>query len=251
MQIRKRSNTYRPAEEFEEPRKTAFVGKSNVSPVRVYVNQHVIECMFCHGLEHKDIEVGGYLYGHSYVSDARAIVEITGIYSIKSPDSTSVHFRFCVEDSCNAERFQQMYFPEKEIIGWYHTHPGHGIFMSSVDINTHQKFFAPFHRVAFVVDPINRKFGAFAKEDGSVSALSGIHIVGESVPYFESTNDVVEFLSTELPPQPQNRNRRAIRPRRSFLLVAICSLAVLQLWIAFLLLEATKLIREIHIKQVP
>ena len=51
------------------------------------------------------------------------------------------------------------------IVGWYHSHPGYGIFMSETDLTTHGKLlqFSPFV-VALVVDPEINEFGIWALE---------------------------------------------------------------------------------------
>jgi len=50
--------------------------------------------------------------------------------------------------------FRQTGRPEM-VVGWYHSHPGFGCWLSGVDINTQQSFEALNQRaVAVVVDPI-------------------------------------------------------------------------------------------------
>lgn len=54
------------------------------------------------------------------------------------------------------------------VVGWYHSHPGFGCWLSGVDINTQQSFEALSERaVAVVVDPIQSVKGlceTFQKE---------------------------------------------------------------------------------------
>lgn len=51
------------------------------------------------------------------------------------------------------------------VVGWYHSHPGFGCWLSGVDMNTQQSFEALHDRaVAVVVDPIQSvkgKVGSF------------------------------------------------------------------------------------------
>ena len=48
------------------------------------------------------------------------------------------------------------------VVGWYHSHPGFGCWLSGVDINTQQSFEALSERaVAVVVDPIQSVKGIF------------------------------------------------------------------------------------------
>jgi 26S proteasome regulatory subunit N11 len=48
------------------------------------------------------------------------------------------------------------------VVGWYHSHPGFGCWLSGVDINTQQSFEALSERaVAVVVDPIQSVKGYY------------------------------------------------------------------------------------------
>ncbi len=48
-----------------------------------------------------------------------------------------------------------------KIMGWYHTHPGFGIFLSEFDQFIQQNFFSAPGQVAVVYDPVQGKLGAF------------------------------------------------------------------------------------------
>lgn len=64
------------------------------------------------------------------------------------------------------------------IVGWYHSHPGYGIFMSETDMTTHGKLlqFSPFV-IALVVDPAINQFGVWALEpDFGVIQVSSEYI---------------------------------------------------------------------------
>lgn len=47
------------------------------------------------------------------------------------------------------------------IVGWYHSHPGYGCFMSRTDLNTQMSVFKENFHSAIVIDPINREIEAF------------------------------------------------------------------------------------------
>lgn len=50
------------------------------------------------------------------------------------------------------------------VVGWYHSHPGFGCWLSGVDINTQQSFEALSSRaVAVVVDPIQSVKGQLVR----------------------------------------------------------------------------------------
>ena len=66
-------------------------------------------------------------------------------------------------------------------IGWYHTHPGHGVFMSSVDQDNHRRAYQRDYHVALVVDPIRRQYGLFAGTSFAVVAVEDFRIIEDSL----------------------------------------------------------------------
>ncbi len=56
---------------------------------------------------------------------------------------------------------------EGRIVGWYHSHPGHGLFLSQTDLETHMSFyqFSPY-AISLVVDPKSNEFGVWIFENG-------------------------------------------------------------------------------------
>jgi len=52
------------------------------------------------------------------------------------------------------------------VVGWYHSHPGMGVFMSATDIRTQRAGFPHPHQVALVVDPGSGEATAFANGPG-------------------------------------------------------------------------------------
>lgn len=70
------------------------------------------------------------------------------------------------------------------VVGWYHSHPGFGCWLSGVDINTQQSFEALSERaVAVVVDPIQSVKGK-VKMDARYSGTCVLEITCRSVKWF-------------------------------------------------------------------
>jgi proteasome lid subunit RPN8/RPN11 len=59
-------------------------------------------------------------------------------------------------------------FPDDLVLGWHHTHPGFGIFLSPHDLFIHRHFFREPWQVALVVDPRRCEFGFFQWRAGQV-----------------------------------------------------------------------------------
>lgn len=73
-----------------------------------------------------------------------------------------------------------------QVVGWYHSHPGYGCFLSQIDIDTqtqNQRFQDPF--VAIVVDPLKTlqqgktELGAFRTSNGESIQLNVEYTKGE------------------------------------------------------------------------
>lgn len=68
-------------------------------------------------------------------------------------------------------------YPDARIVGWYHSHPGFGVFLSDHDTFIHKNFFSAAQQVAWVYDPHSDEEGCFGWADGDLKRLSRIVFV--------------------------------------------------------------------------
>lgn len=47
------------------------------------------------------------------------------------------------------------------VIGWYHTHPGFWVYLSSMDLFIHNRYFTHRGHIALVIDPVHSAHGFF------------------------------------------------------------------------------------------
>jgi proteasome lid subunit RPN8/RPN11 len=59
-------------------------------------------------------------------------------------------------------------FPNESVLGWQHTHPGMGVFLSGYDLFIQRNFFGQPWQIALVVDPKQQEFGFFQWRDGEI-----------------------------------------------------------------------------------
>lgn len=122
-----------------------------------------------HALSKKEekTEVMGFLLGSVYEDDSGMYVLVRDV-ATTDLDATSVSVKFdrkgfeklfeSMDDSC----FNHV------IVGWYHSHPGHGCFLSQTDVETQVKMFSGPHHSALVIDPLNTEIAAFELKGGMV-----------------------------------------------------------------------------------
>lgn len=113
-----------------------------------------------------DVEMGGFFVGQ--IVDGRAEIE-AAIPALKATSSL-VDLTFDHEVWMEVVNTVDSDYPGKVIVGWFHSHPGHGVFLSGYDKFIHQSFFVEDGMVALVVDPVDGAVGWFPTEGGEIGA---------------------------------------------------------------------------------
>lgn len=172
---------------------------------RVFLTTEAFDRIVKRATENANVEVGGVLVGGVFRDDTGPFVLIRTIIDAAHAVSgeTGLTFTHATWTHIN-EELEAKHAGEK-IVGWYHTHPGFGIFLSEQDTFIHASFFdQPFH-VAFVYDPQSREHGMFAWRDGEVVRLRKFW-VGDQPCLFEGSTEPV-------PGKSKARPRASVPPR--------------------------------------
>lgn len=122
-----------------------------------------------HTQAHLDGEVGGFLLG--IITDGAVDVRV----ALPAVDAVGgrAQVTFTHADWDAAHRAVDTEHPDLRIVGWYHSHPGFGIFLSEYDTFIHTNFFADHEMVALVRDPHDGAVGWFGWRDGEIVMLRG------------------------------------------------------------------------------
>lgn len=155
------------------------VGKVGSLDIRIYVQPGTLDEIDRFAAVDTSKERGGVLVGRMTDHSGKINLVIDGFIIATHTDSTSVSLTFTSESwsAIHEERASQ--YPESKIVGWFHTHPGYGIFLSSHDLFIHQNFFNYPWAVAYVVDPKAKTRGFFAWKAGEIVECTGFHIYDE------------------------------------------------------------------------
>ncbi len=70
-------------------------------------------------------------------------------------------------------------YPEERIVGWYHSHPGFGVFLSDHDEFIQQNFFSSPRQIAWVYDPHSDEEGCFGWDDKRIAKLDDVKLLFE------------------------------------------------------------------------
>jgi proteasome lid subunit RPN8/RPN11 len=126
--------------------------------------------VYPHVFANGDREVGGVLVGRAPRRGGLPLV--TGAIEALQADEQRATLTFTQDAWAHVHRTLDERFPEDEqIVGWYHSHPGFGIFLSGHDMFIHENFFSGDSQIALVVDPHAGTEGVFVWRDGEVVPL--------------------------------------------------------------------------------
>lgn len=173
--------------------------------VEVYIDKAVLESTWEHVLTNRRTELGGVLIGRRREADG-TFTHITNWLDARHTTTTSGSLTFTHDAWADiAQRMSDM-DPDDKIVGWYHSHPGHGVFMSGQDRFIHNNFFANDWQCALVIDPIKNDRGLFQLVNGQI-VRTGYWCVPDK-PVFVTQQDS-KPVAVETPPQQDGLHEAA------------------------------------------
>lgn len=151
-----------------------------------------------HARGHMKTEVCGVLIGAMTHGEVKVEASIEALNAAQA----GTHVTF-TQDAWEAiYKIKDQDYPDDRIVGWYHSHPGFGVFLSEHDTFIHQNFFSSPDQVAWVYDPHTDEEGCFGWIDGGLHRIPNIAILdnnGDGVEHTpkESSSSVDEFEEDE------------------------------------------------------
>jgi proteasome lid subunit RPN8/RPN11 len=199
-----------------------------------------LDAIHAHGSSRTDVEVCGVLVGRGYRDKIGPWVYVEAAIRGHHAGSQLAQVTFTAETWAYMQGVMDQEYPDQRIIGWYHTHPGFGIFLSPMDLFIHENFFSAPEQVAIVYDPVARKEGLFVWRRGAaVEAPFQVeqdHTAESSPSAIDKQVDRQPISSVATHDQdPHTQTGRSVRQQRwvwiSLLLVLLAAIAgVVCLW---------------------
>lgn len=119
-------------------------------PVVIHIDAATSDRLEAHAYSNLHAEVGGMLVGH--VRDG--VTNVIGAVPALNAATEQVSLTFTHEVWNDILRDVDAQFPGSSIVGWYHTHPSFGLFLSQYDEFIQRNFFSAPGQLALVIDPI-------------------------------------------------------------------------------------------------
>jgi proteasome lid subunit RPN8/RPN11 len=142
-------------------------------------------------------EVGGFLVGE--MVDGKSVVTHVLRAKHTAAQITQLTFTHKTWDAAFAEMAKIK--PDAQLIGWFHSHPNFGVFLSDHDKFIQTQFFSTDGRITIVVDPIRGKRGWFISRDKEV------------MPYAKEEDTTLERLGESASNPDENIASIAAQPK--------------------------------------
>ncbi|MBI5402682.1 MAG: LysM peptidoglycan-binding domain-containing protein [Ignavibacteriae bacterium] len=206
---------------------------------RIFINDIVLNDIKAFLSSDKEKELGGVLLGEVYTDfDGRIFIILNEFVIALYTEASITRLTFTHSSWEYMNNKIDKEYPGKKILGWFHSHPGHTVFLSSYDKFIHENFFTQEYNVAYVFDPVNNDDGFFfMKEAGLVKAGC----------YYVYSNFRTSGLNPEKEKEEYNAEKKTKKNSISLFLIFALSLLVLVLsfFLAVKYNEEKKLKKEI------
>lgn len=162
-------------------------GSPGESRVEVYLCETAYDAIYRHGTDYTSREVGGLLLGSVFtLPDGRYRVDVVAAIRAAGAPGNHVRMQFTAEAWRQLIESAQRDYPSYKVVGWYHTHPNLGTFMSGDDIHAHDIAFShPWH-IAAVCDPVRNGFSFFGRDGDEIKLIRGFYTYGPAAGARES-----------------------------------------------------------------
>ena len=142
------------------------------SDFRVHFASEVHSDIRDHAKDDTSVEICGVLVGGWQQDDQGPFALIRHSIRCDTAASKNAEVTFTHESWAQINEEMDSKYDDQRIIGWYHSHPDFGIFLSDRDMFIQEHFFSGPGQVAYVVDPVRELEGVFQWRQGRAETAS-------------------------------------------------------------------------------
>ena len=157
-----------------EPADFFQVGTDEASTFRVYLRYPLFRALDDFALKDTSREQAGLLLGR--IPEKGDWVQVDEALDVGIDEGCS---RFTERAWQRARRVARHRYPNLQVVGWFHTHPGTGVDLSAEEVTVHRRFFTEPWQVVYVVDPVLHERNFHTWLEGELGRASGFRIYGK------------------------------------------------------------------------
>ncbi len=171
----KKSAKSNPIIENALPQNILPIGERVEEDKNIYISQPVYKEIHKFTQNKTTNESGGMLIGNVIEEFGKTNIIVNGFIEAKYCEATPTTLKFTHETWEYVHKEMDKKFPGQKIVGWIHTHPNFGIFLSEYDKFIQENFFKEDYQIAYVVDPIQDIEGFYFWINGKIERCKGFY----------------------------------------------------------------------------
>lgn len=171
----KKSVKSNPIIENALPQNILPIGERVEEDKNIYISQPVYKEIHKFTQNKTTNESGGMLIGNVIEEFGKTNIIVNGFIEAKYCEATPTTLKFTHETWEYVHKEMDKKFPGQKIVGWIHTHPNFGIFLSEYDKFIQENFFKEDYQIAYVVDPIQDIEGFYFWINGKIERCKGFY----------------------------------------------------------------------------
>lgn len=192
-------------------------GEIENDDVKVYIKQDVYKALEKYALADVDHERGTIIIGDYCEELGKTHVIISNYIEAKYTDASASTLTFTHETWDYVHKQHDQLYPEKKIVGWQHTHPNYGVFLSNYDLFIQENFFNMPFQVAYVIDPIQNIRGFFQWKNGKIEKLKGFYV-------YDDIGKPIKIEQTRKKAEEKADQKKSKLPIISLVLLCVCAI---------------------------
>ena len=212
-----------------------FISVGEVEPddIKIYIKQDIYKQIERFASSNTAKELGSILLGDYSEAMGKIQVVISAWIEAKHTDATASTLTFTHETWDYVHKSHSDEYPALKMLGWQHTHPNYGIFLSNYDLFIQENFFNLPFQVAYVVDPVQHLRGFFQWKSGKIEKLKGFYI-------YDDVGKPIKIEQAK-PQRLPASSAPAVNLVKTFMVVSVLSLLLTTVW-------ALALYRQVNIQ---
>ena len=219
------------------PQNILLVGEHVEENKNIYISQPTYKAIHKFTRNKTTNESGGMLVGSIIEEFGKTNIVISGFIEAKYTEATPTTLTFTHETWEYVHSVMDKKYPDAKILGWIHTHPDFGIFLSEYDMFIQQNFFSEDYQIAYVVDPIQEIEGFYFWINGNIERCKGFYI-------YDKTGVAIDAVE-----EPEEIEESYDHHQSKFKDILLVVLTVLVLVLAFTTFSTSRDLKRLQFQQ--
>lgn len=162
------------------PQNILGIGERVFEDKNIYIEQNVYKSIHKYTADKLTNESGGVLVGNVIEELSKVNIIIEGFIEARNCEATPTTLTFTHKTWDYVHTEIDKKYTNMKIIGWIHTHPNYGIFLSENDRFIQKNFFSDSTQIAYVIDPIKKEEGFFFWISGKIERCLGFYVYDQN-----------------------------------------------------------------------